>query len=231
MIIYYSSNYVLKNVYKSLQTQRTSNDNPSNLLACPAIRDSWHNVFMLELKESFTVNHALDYVKRSNNSKITRNRSPHLEGTNIFNLCSASYFFCEEPLKMKVTAPYFHKADFQKEATFIGGVFDIGKWFRPVQSEIITWKENGEVVFKKEQPLFYVEFLTEEPVELIEFKLTPIIAFLANSLVESPFQNKENMQGSLHSRYEAFEGSDYRLGVIEEIKANLVSEDEASPTV
>ena len=225
MIIYCGTNFKVQKVYNALQEKRTSNHNPANLLSCPAIRDGWHNVFMFSPKSSFKVKHVIDFVERSDGGQITRKRQPHLADTNIFNIKEQTYLFAEKALKIKVTAPYFHKTEFQKEATFIGGKFDIGRWFRPIEAEIITWAKSGEVQFNENEPLFYVEFLTDLPVEIKHFVVNPIIEHLASGLVNSPFQNTDNLQGSLESRYQAFENSDYRKGLIEEIKAALVSDE------
>ncbi len=223
MIVYYSSSYMQNKILKDLQKKRTSNNNPANFLSCPAVKDSWHNMFMFSPRISSKVTYSLDSAIRSNDLPIKKFREPHLKGTNIFNLECESYFFSEKPLKIKVTAPYFHDVDYQKNGTFIGGIFDIGRWFRPIDSEIITWSETGSINFKAEEPLFYVEFLTDEDITLKEFKINPIIKKLAINLINSPFQNLENLQGSLYSRYKAFDKSDYRNILLQEIKSSLVS--------
>jgi hypothetical protein len=231
MIVYYSTDYEMTKVYSDLQSRRTTNKNPANFLSCPAVRDSWHNVFMFSPKKTSKVTYVRDLVLRTEDLSVEQSRKPHLTDTNIFNLVSRSYFFCEQPLKIKVTAPYFHNVQYQRRGTFVGGVFDIGQWFRPIESEIITWDEKGEIIFAENEPLFYVEFLTDKSITLKEFAINPIIEHLGSALVNSPFQNMDNLQGSLKSRYNAFNGSEFRLSLIEEIKASLVSEDEASPSV
>jgi hypothetical protein len=231
MIVYYSTPYKIDKVLNNLQNKRTTNSNPANFLACPAVRDSWHNVFMFSLLDSTSITYDNNLITSTNEVVVKQEREPHLLETNIFKIDSPSYFFAESPLKIKVTAPYFHNVSYQSKGTFIGGVFDIGRWFRPIQSEIITWQEKGTIEFEENEPVFYVEFLTDETVSLQRFGLTPTIEFLAESLINSPFQNKENLQGSLETRYQAFEQSDFRLGLLEEIKLNLVSEDEPSQTV
>ena len=231
MIIYYATDYKITKVYNNLQTLRTSNENPANFLSCPAVRDGWRNVFMFSPKKTSEVTYVRDYISRTENLPVKQNRKPHLLGTNIFNLNSPTYFLAEEPLEIKITAPYFHNVQYQQRGTFIGGVFDIGQWFRPIESEIITWDEKGEIIFAENEPLFYVEFLTNESITLKEFAINPIIEHLSSTLVNSPFQNTDNLQGSLQSRYDAFNGSEFRLSLIEEIKASLVSEEEDTPAV
>jgi hypothetical protein len=224
MIVYYSSDYEITKVYSDLQGRRTTNDNPANFLSCPAVRDSWHNVFMFSPKKTSEVTYVRDLILRTEDLPVSRKRKPHLADTNIFNLESSSYFFAEESLKIKVTAPYFHNVDYQKKGTFIGGIFDVGRWFRPVECEIITWEEKGEITFSAGQPLFYVEFLTDVPVTLKRFAVNPTIEHLSNALVNSPFQSVENLQGTLESRYKSFENSEFRLGLLNEIRDALVSE-------
>lgn len=224
MIVYYSSDFDMTKVYSDLQNKRTANENPANFLSCPAVRDSWHNVFMFAPKKTSQVTYVRDLVLRTEDLPISQGRKAHLTGTNIFNLDSPSYFFCEQSLMIKVTAPYFHNVDYQIKGTFIGGVFNIGRWFRPVQSEIITWDEQGEVTFTEGQPLFYVEFLSDLPVTLKQFVVNPTIEHLSSTLVNSPYQNLENLQGSLESRYKGFENSSFRKGLIDEIRDALVSE-------
>jgi len=228
MIVYYATNAQASSIWKELQSKRTSNSNPMNFLGCPAVRDGWHNTYAFTLKEKRQVLYKRSGAIDLQQKPISSEREPHLEQTNIFNLQMPHYFFSEVPLKIKVTAPHFHKVSYLEHGTFIGGVFDIGQWFRPVESEIITWAEEGEITFKKDEPLFYSQFLTDLPVRLKRFTMNPMIEHLANGLINSPLQNKENLQGSLQSRYDAFNKSDFRLGLINEIKEALVPE-EANP--
>ncbi len=178
---------------------------------------------MFGADNDLVVEYDIDAAKELNSYPVELTRKPHLEGTNIFNLLKASLFFSEQPLRMKVTAPYFHDVKYQKYGTFVGGVFDIGRWYRPVHAEIITWEQSGTVKFRGGDPMFYAEFLTEEKVTLVRHKRTELLEYLSSALVNSPFQTPKNFQGTLDSRYEAFDRSDYRAAILEEIQANLIS--------
>ena len=231
MIVYVASDLDFQvNCFTDLQSKRKSNNGQVNFLACPAVRRSWQNVWMFGVNRDIIVNYDLDNVNAHNNP-VTVDRLPHLKDTNIFSLCMANYFFSESPLKIKVTAPYFHKAEYQKDGTFIGGIFDIGRWYRPIQTEIITWQESGTINFKKGEPIFYAEFLTDEKITLVKYKHSNVLSGLSMGLIGSPFQTPKNFEGTLDTRYEAFDRSSYREAILKEIKANLVSEDEASPSV
>lgn len=231
MIVYFSSDLDWSaNGLGDLQNKRTSITGQVNFLACPAVRASWQNVWLFGTNRDMTVNYSLNSAT-SNDNPVKIAREPHLKNTNIFNLCMANYFFSETPLKIKVTAPYFHNVEYQRHGTFIGGVFDIGRWYRPIQTEIITWQESGIINFKKDDPIFYVEFLTDEKITLVEYKHNDFLNSLSMGLIGSPFQSPKNFEGTLETRYEAFDRSSYRDAILGEIKANLVSKDEASPSV
>jgi hypothetical protein len=214
MIVYYSTDFEVKKVYSDLQKRRT-NENAHNFLSCPAVRDGWHNVFMFSLKETSKVIYDHNSISRTNGFPVWQPRKPQLNKTNIFNLQAQSYLFCEEPLKIKLTSPYFHEVSYQSEGTFVGGIFDIGRWFRAIECEIITWKEKGEITFTKDQPLFYVEFLTDLPITLQMFDLNPLIKHFSDMLT---LTNPRNIQGSLDDRYQGFENSDIRKALINEIR-------------
>jgi len=226
MIVYWSSDLdFCKNCLFDLQSKRTSNSNPANFLSCPAVRSSWQNVWMFGANNNLVVEYDIASAKELNSRPVEISREPHLESTNIFNLLKASYFFSKQPLRMKITAPYFHDVEYQKYGTFVGGVFDIGRWYRPIQTEIITWKESGIIKFREGDPMFYAEFLTEEKVTLVRYHHTELLGYLSQALINSPFQTPKNFQGNLDSRYEAFDRSDYRAAILEEIQANLISND------
>jgi hypothetical protein len=226
--VYYSSALKVTKVYSHLQGLR-STEAKVNFLGCPAVRDFFSNTYSFNLTEDFYVSYKKGFASASNNKEIYYKRAPQLIETNIFNLCFSTIMFAEKSLKVQVSSPYFEKSSYMRQGTFVGGIYDIGKWFRSIEAEIITFKEKGKITFTKNEPLFYVKFSTEDSINLMRFSSTPTLLSLSNNLTISPFSDKP--QGSLESRYEAFERSNYREAILEEIKANLVSEDEASPGV
>jgi len=233
MKIYYCTQMgFVKNVFADYTSKKVNVESTANMLLCPAVRDALKNTWAVGSNKSFEVNYDSDLVPSYKGiDDLVVTRKPSFEKTNIFNIRLSSYFFSQESVMAKVTAPYFHKVEYQKNGTFVGGKYDIGKWLRPIEAEIMTWDEKGIINFVENQPVYYIEFLTEEKIDLIPFELTETLVVLSEGLINSPLQTKENLQGSLNSRYEAFERSSYKEAILEEIKGNLVSNDEASPTV
>jgi len=218
MDVYVAS--VLKDfkVYSSLQEKRKGG--VENFLSCPAVRDGLHNVYAFHPPRDISLDFSLEKIQGSLDVPFTR--KPPLENSNIFNLQFDSFFFSESPLTMKITSPYFGKVSYLSKGMFIGGVFDIGRWFRPIQAEIITHSESDSIQFYADEALFYAEFRDKEPVSIKRFYVTELLEVLVGVLVKSPFQTPEKFQGSLDSRYKAFERSDYRAAILEEIQANLL---------
>jgi hypothetical protein len=216
--VYFASD--LKNYKVQSNLQKKRKEGISNFLACPAVRDGLSNVFGFRTPVDLSFEFSLEGIHGSYDVPISR--KPPLENSNIFNLQLSTFFFAEDTLSMKVTSPYFEKASYLSSGVFIGGVFDIGNWFRPLQAEIITHAESGDIQFYANEPLFYAEFQNTEPVVLKRFQMTELLESLSFELINSPFQAPENFQGSLKSRYEAFKRSGYRAAILEEIQANLL---------
>jgi hypothetical protein len=231
-VYYFTQMGYVKNVFADYTSKKVNLESTANMLLCPAVRDTLKNTWAVGSNKSFQVNYdGSSSPLYDGLDSLVVTRKPSFKETNIFNIKMSSYFFSEEPLMAKMSAPYFHQVEYQKVGTFVGGKYNIGKWIRPLEAEIMTWNEKGMINFIENQPIYYIEFLTDEKIELIPFQMTDTLVALSSALINSPLQSKENLQGSLTSRYEAFERSSYKEAILEEIKANLVSEDEASPTV
>jgi hypothetical protein len=235
LIVYWSSTLSLVEVYRSLHKQKSKTRiQPVNLLQCPAFQNGMDNLFMLTLTkdESYEWNVEWDLTKGLNKTlDIPRTRYQHFENSDYFNLPYALNLFCEESLQMQATAPWFHKSTFQEKGTTVGGIYDIGKWYRPIIMDVCVWGNSGKIDFKANEPLYYIKFLTDRPVKMVRYNNTPELELFATTLINDPNRSIGKRFGTLEKRYEIFAQSPIRQAIIEEIKANLVSEDIASPSV
>lgn len=234
MIIYWSSPLKLKNVYKDL-TSKATDLNLANITQCPGVKNGTKNLFMIcSFKdESFKYKVGDPIVHGLNGSKdIKVNRFPHFKNSFIFDLGYNALFFSEEPLMMQATAPWFHSTSYQSgRGVTIGGKYDIGRWCRPLEMDILCWQEEGIIEFTKDEPLYYVQFETDKKIIFKEFKLSDQLINMTETLINDPRRAENKFFGGLEKRYAAFDNSDYRAEMIREIKANLVSEDSDSPSV
>lgn len=235
LIVYWSSDLDLNNVYKSLHKIKSQTRiQPANLLQCPAVQNGMDNLFMLSLikDESYEWDVEADVTKGLNGiPDIPRTRYQHFENSDIFYLPYESTFFCEESIQMQATAPWFHKSTFQEKGTTVGGIYNIGKWYRPIIMDVCVWGNQGTIHFKAGEPLYYIKFLTDRPVQMVRYNNTPALDLFTTTLINDPKRTENKRFGTLEKRYEIFEKSEIRQAIIDEIKANLVSEDSATPSV
>lgn len=130
------------------------------------------------------------------------------------------HMFAEEPLEIMLTGPYMHKTEYTKYGVLTSGQFDIGQWFRPINCEIQLFGQEGEIHFKKDEPLFYVKFLTNKKVELKRFELTEEIDTYARKCIAS--KNIFGLRNTLEFKYNKFNKTRTRDIVLKKIKENLI---------
>ena len=130
-------------------------------------------------------------------------------------------FFCEEPLMMELTPPYFSEAPHTKDGVVVSAKFDVGRWFRPVTAEFQIWNtENDKFTISKNEPLFYVKFNTDRKVVLKRFTMTPELHKVGSAVLKT-----RNLFGTfrpLEERYKDFERSRTNKLILKIIKENLL---------
>jgi hypothetical protein len=124
-------------------------------------------------------------------------------------------FFSEDDISIQLTPPYFHKTKASEYATVLSGEFNISKWFRPIIPTFSLWKSSKELVLSEEDPLAYVNFITDKKVVLQEFKETTKIKSIMHEcvLMKDRFPNLP-----LSENYNRFVLNKKHKALIEEIK-------------
>ncbi len=203
-----------------------SDTSPNNsYFACPAVANKF--------KKTYVFNFPVDAKYRFDSSSdtpvenITENfiRAENIRGSSVsfgptlaFNL---SYiFFAEESLDVCFTPPMFHKPKYTQYGSIIPGQFDVGNWFRPYNAEIQTWSNSGDIVFEKDEPLFYAEFMTDRPIVLKRFNMTQELTAYYESCVNTTSFFGRGI--SLPERYNMFKKVNMRDKVLKAIKDNII---------
>lgn len=213
--------YILSKMFSDLINEKDQNKNTGSFLSCPAVgphfkktivaNSAKYSEHMIEGDRIRPLGHDPYHVKN------VRPRTLGMGAT--FEYQSLSIFFADSPLETLFTSPYFHKAGYTQYASLVPGKFDIGRWFRPFNFEVQSWIEEGKIIIKKGEPLFYINFLTDKKIVMKEFKYNHKFADFAESLIKtSSFLKGEGLEG----RYEIFSKSDIRTKIMEEIKNNLL---------
>ena len=130
------------------------------------------------------------------------------------------HMFAEEPLEVQLTGPYLQNVEYMKYGFLTSGQFDIGQWFRTLNAEVQLNGNEGEIHFKKGEPLFYIKFLTDKKVNLKRFELTAEIDTYSRKCIsaKSIFGSKMTLPES----YSIFNKSRTRDILLKKIKENLI---------
>lgn len=86
--------------------------------------------------------------------------------------------------------------------------------------EVQTWKTQGDLILKEDEPLFYFEAATEREVILKRFEINDKLMRYLDGCVQAPVKFGKYLP--LQERYKRFMNSRMNELVIKEIKENLV---------
>ena len=218
-----------KTVMKDLINNRTKDRGKFNFLNCPAFANKNNKIYSFLFP--ITCGYEWDYSDFDNrffrpikpqepSIGYEELRPPTVNNSPQISFTLSYLFFCEESLEATFTPPYFSKPKYTKNGAVAPGTMDIGQWFRPYPIEITFWEEKGTVMFENNEPLFYVEFLTDRPIVLKRFMPNDKIMEYHNACVNSPRQIESKVP--LVDRYKRFNDSKMGKAIIKEIKENLL---------
>lgn len=217
------------NRYSDLVEKKSKFSDLTSFFACPAFTDKSKKTYVFKnpMKSSYKYNFSNienPMVEIINENKpflsIKTNRKECLSQKPQIILPMKYLFFCEEPLLATFTAPYFDEPKYLKYGAIAPGTFDIGQWFRPYPVEITLWKNIGEFHVEEDEPLFYVEFLTNRPIQIKRFKASEELISYAESCSNS--QSSIKMRIPLLERYKKFKNTRMNDLVMSEIRKNLL---------
>jgi len=211
--------------------------NPSRdnqIIRCPATREALRNVFSIHsnVEDVIDLKRArLDQVAQDSSSRpyplsvsskvtLTRVRPSSFEGYVNLHYNIAWLMFADEPLVVKMTAPYYPVVTPTTGALMTSGEFDIGQWYRPINLDyhVPTTAEKFEV--RSEDPLAFFEFKTNKTLKFHRYKLTPYLDRMAGEFINSP--KNYGSRKSLLDRYKMAKAAGVRELILSEIQKNLV---------
>jgi hypothetical protein len=151
--------------------------------------DSYRSCYASQafFKNTYVLNNAIDLsVTISDDGKtITPNdgfilpRPAAYNGQHTITIDYAWLFFTEDDIEIAQYPPYLHNPTAIKYGTVHAGAFNISKWFRPIVAQYTLWKNVNTFEIKSGEPMMYLDFKTNNKVELKRFELTPEIAEIA----------------------------------------------------
>jgi hypothetical protein len=206
----------------------------AQIVRCPVTRDSMKNLYSLNslIDDEFNLTPELMNAVYEDNSdgqyfipfdsKISVRRPGKTSYKNYVNFSynMSWFFFCDEPIVMKIMPPIFPVTTPVPNSILAFGEFDIGQWVRTLNLDYHVPIDAKKFSIKKNQPLAFLEFKTDKKIEFVRFKNTQLLLSLQKEFVESPSRWGRNM--SLAKRYSMAKSSKILDLVSSEIKKNIV---------
>jgi hypothetical protein len=165
IIVYYSfcekkGSNKLDNKPISLRKYFISLKDEDNLVYfCPAIIERLKNIFYFNSLEDFIINKEDGHRKTK---KILKDTYQIILNYNLF-------LFCEEPLTVLISDPFFHNRKYNGFLA-VPSMFDIGQKFRPIEFSFFVFSEQLKIL--KDEPLLYLEFITDKKIVFKEFEMS-----------------------------------------------------------
>lgn len=218
-----------KNMYSEISKNKVINDHSfKSFFTCPAVKNNFKNTYVFK-----NVVHSEYTYNTENSMNITPisktflgyefSRKPAISDGPIIKFSLSYIFFADQDVEALFTSPTFHKPKYTNYGTIFPGEFNIGSWFRPYHLELQMWNSNGNIVLEENEPIFYVKFLTNKNIKLHRFNFNKKLHDYATHCSESSNDIKSNIP--LIERYQMFKNSRMHTSILNEIKNNIVGEE------
>jgi hypothetical protein len=169
-------------VFDSLFTQRSDQTATKNYLQCPSVKNALTSLYVVfnkvtssgsvEIKEDYTVGDLTQPKTDMSHILMDMPHAPTLSNQLLIQYNMNYCFFAEEPLEMRMTSPWFHHAPHLQLGNLVPGVFDIGKWYRPVNLEFNLWSGITDFKIEEGEPIAYFEFGTDKKVVFKQYAVS-----------------------------------------------------------
>ena len=206
---------------------------------CPSIRDITRNTFVFTAqKDEYTALDPVELQQIHDDNTLTRKgmnppefstdlempvivaRTNSLKNHVNFNYGRSWDFFADEPLEARFTAPWLPPIAPAPGTIMAPGVFDIGQWFRPFHIEYFVPTTSTSFEFKKDDPFFYVEFMTDRKIIFKRFNIhdSETLVDITRECVDTGVHFKTPY--GLPKRYKSFNAKGHRKTILQEL-ANI----------
>tara|TARA_R110000772_G_scaffold238342_1_gene350343 strand:- start:343 stop:1053 length:711 start_codon:yes stop_codon:yes gene_type:complete len=196
--------------------KNTDDDRLKDMIRCPAFSNLGKNTFYVEnpMTTEFDIIDGEIKYKGDNFYYCSI-----LKGKNIFKYGLSYIFFSEDDLELMMTSPHFSQTEHTNYARLVPGKFNIAKWFRPVNLEMLLYGDKSYFKMPEHEHMAYFTFLTDDKVELKRFELNDTLLKISNtcSNVSDWWKNVP-----LINRYDRFLKTKTNRLVMKQIRKQLV---------
>ena len=207
---------------KLLLSDLSKNDEifDKNIVKCPSVKNFLKNTFIVYPNSDYEIEYTLSGIKSSfydqkffDKNVLCRDNT---KGFVSYKEPEILFFADENTLNLELLPPFFHSLS--AELKFIPGVFNIGKHLRPLELPIVFNKPSVLQIFR-ENPLYYVKFLTTRKIKLKRFMVTKELTDLYVNMVYLRGKTKKTL--NLEFYYDLVEKIKYKKKYLSIIKQNL----------
>jgi hypothetical protein len=215
---------MLKNpipLFKTLP-ERSSVNARENYINCRGLPNLYKNTFLVTspIDADISVNYTNDNTHFwGTGTDFFIGRPRPFKNMNSVDLDFSYIFFSEESLELSQIPAFLHKTTFSENAFIASGSFDISKWFRPIFPSFIFWENSSNLVLKKDDPLYYLDFKTNKNVILKQFDFTKDIYEIMSGCIS--YRNNNPLK-TLNYLYDRFLESKRNEKLIKLIKQNIL---------
>lgn len=191
---------------QDLLSRRNKKTNGDNWFQCHAFQESIKNTFILRLP--FSTSFGLDYElgvfpidSDPDNIKFIALKQPSVIDAITFAIRGNWIFWSEDSLEMTSMPAFYHPKVFN--GYYIGGTFNINKWFRPIEGAIQLDVGYNTVAITRHDPIAYVKFNSQEPIQLKRFYLTKELEELSWGCIRYKYHEPHRALPFLYDKFKS----------------------------
>lgn len=219
----------LRSVFEENFPNRNTNNTTPSFFQCPATSTLMKNTFVMRspVEQKIRVSGTkADVSVPKNREKSTHIKAeifhqPSVVNQKLVYLNHPFIMFSEEDLVATLTAPFFERSNLSTYGMVVPGQFNIGKWFRPLNSEVNLWDGLSDIELSVGDALCYIQMQTERPVNMRRFQINKRLTDIALGLVHNKPLSK---LARMSENYRVFEDSKLRKIILSEITENLLDD-------
>ncbi|HQY88726.1 MAG TPA: hypothetical protein PK402_08705 [Tepidisphaeraceae bacterium] len=208
-------------------TSSLANDSPA--LSDPTVRQALHNVYVVRspVNANLVIRNgqfAPADDKSRGTSELFTPIGPMRAGFFRFRLAQQILFFSTQGLSVSITGAHYHLTEIQSKTVFTPRTFDLSRVLFPIEISFEFLPSATQFQFREGDPLYYIRFMTDQPIRLRRFRLTNDII---DSIRGCMSYQRYRPQSSLEGLYDAFIDSESRERVLKLIQANMLDDGES----
>lgn len=214
----------LISVYKDLK--KTSNKdipNIASMFSCRSFLEYTKNLYMMTNPADINIRVEKSRILNLGNRALDDlylNRVLQVKDTYNLNYMPGYIFFSETSVEMEILSPFMHKSNFCNNGYIVPGIYDISKWFRPVNPALQFYdNSNKNIKSEKGDPLMYINFRTHDNIKLKRFYMTQE---LEDIVYAATTYKRHDPNRSLSYLYDKFIQGGLNKRTLKLIKENLI---------